>query len=194
LPQIRHDPTAEGLRRDAVTSPLYLAGKAMNAFFFDRIDADLARLSQINDILRAGCQRFGPAFQADLNDELARLGSGPLRSVQAVRIDPSRPLGTLAVEHVASRAFARRARGPIGQLLRCLADRDPTHSGDLLSYILFDGAFAAELIELGRGDAAAHHDELCDLFTLETGSDFAQDVRPFGVQAPEMRPSRPVPE
>ena len=151
-------------RRQAVGSPLYLAGKALNAFFFDRVEADLARLAHINDILRAGRNCFGPAFEADLNDELARIGTGPLRRIHVVRIEPSRPLGALAIEHVTSGDFSRQPRSAASRLIDCLAERDLAGTGDLLAYLLFDGAFAAELIELGRADAAAHHDELCSFF------------------------------
>lgn len=158
-------PEVEESRRKAVTSPIYLAGKALNAFFVDRVDADLTRLEQINHILEAGRRRFGPAFEADLNDELACLaGAGPLRRIQVLRIEPSRPLGTLAVEHVTSRDFARKEKGAAGTLLRCLADRDPSRSGDLLAYLLFDGTFAARLIELGRADARERHEDLCEIF------------------------------
>jgi len=154
-------------RRKAVGSPVYLAGKALNAFFVDRMEADLARLGQINDVLRAGRNCFGPAFAADLNDELTRLGAGPLRRVEVLRIEPSRPLGALAIEHVTSGEFTRRVRGTAGWFLECLAERDVTRSGDLLAYLLFDGAFGAKLIELGRSDAASRHEELCGFFESE---------------------------
>ena len=155
------DPGAGQARGSAVTSPVYLAGKALNAFFADRVDADLSRLEQINDLLECGRQCVGAAFEADLHDELARAGAGPLHRVNVLRIEPSQPLGALAVDHVTSRGFARRQRNAAGRLLRCLADGDPSRSGDLLSYLLFDGGFAADLIDLGRADARARHGELC---------------------------------
>jgi NTE family protein len=87
-----------------------------------------------------------------------------------LRIDPSCSLGTLAVEHVTSRDFARQARSPATRLIECLAERDATGSGDLLAYLLFDGAFAAKLIDLGRADAASRHDQLCT-FLAPVGQD-----------------------
>ncbi|MCQ8140448.1 hypothetical protein, partial [Vibrio parahaemolyticus] len=81
-----------------------------------------------------------------------------------LRIDPSHGLSRLAAEYVASRAFARRERGIIGRVMRCLADAGPTRTGDLLSYLLFDGGFAAELIALGKSDARARHSEICAFF------------------------------
>jgi NTE family protein len=93
------------------------------------------------------------------------MGAGPLRRVRLLRIEPSRSLGALAIEHVTGGDFSRTARGTARRLIECLADRDATRSGDLLAYLLFDGAFAAKLIELGRADAAARHDELCSFLT-----------------------------
>ena len=41
---------------------------------------------------------------------------------------------------------------------------------DLVSYLLFDGAFASRLIDLGRADAAARRDELMAFFETDGGS------------------------
>jgi NTE family protein len=153
---------------DSITSPLYLAGKALNALFADRVSADLARLRHTTDILRAGSRRFGPTFEREINLELARGRTAPelpapeLHEIDALGLEPSEDLGALAAEYVTSRAF--RSSGPAGTLLRCIADGDPMRVGDLLAYLLFDGGFTATLIDLGRADARRRHDELCTLF------------------------------
>ena len=148
------------------TSPLYLAGKALNALFADRVEIDLARMSRTTAILRAGTRRFGPSFEHDINLELARGGGPALRAIEAVCIEPSLDLGALAAEHVKSAGFAASAPGVAGTLLRCIADGDPNRVGDLLAYLLFDGSFTATLIDLGRADARARHDDLCALFAV----------------------------
>ena len=48
--EVRDDPA----RREASTSPLYLAGKALNALYLDRTEADVARVEQLSAVLRAG--------------------------------------------------------------------------------------------------------------------------------------------
>ena len=163
-PLAKQEVSDDQARRDATTSPLYLAGKALNALFLDRTEVDVARVDQLSNVLRAGRRRFGPTFDAELNAELGRMHVNPLHEVTTLRIGPSRDLGKLAVELVTSSAFAKRERGLVGHAMRCLAQSGPTRTGDLLSYLLFDGAFAAELIALGRADARAHHAELCELF------------------------------
>jgi NTE family protein len=156
----RQDAAAQQARRDDVASPIYLAGKAVGALFADRLDADLGRMQQVNAVLRAGTARYGATFPAELNRELARGGAAPLRCVGVLRIEPSEDVTEIAAEHVASPAFARRERSAAGRLLRCLGGVDPAHAADLLAYLLFDGGFAAELIELGRTDVRARRDEL----------------------------------
>ena len=50
--------------------------------------------------------------------------------------------------------------GPGIQLLRRLATARGADEADLLSYILFDGHYAAEVARLGYEDGRLHHDEL----------------------------------
>ncbi|MEO6417816.1 MAG: phospholipase, partial [Polyangiaceae bacterium] len=59
---------------------------------------------------------------------------------------------------------AQRAPGWLGKMLRRIGEREGAGEADLLSYLLFDGEFAARLIELGLKDARAKHAELCAFF------------------------------
>lgn len=144
----------------AMASPLYLAGKALNALFGDSLEGDLDRLTKINLVLRAGARRYGPHFAAELDRDLAALGAPPLRPIDLLHIEPSRDLGEVAAAYVTGPRFAGQRRSGAAWVLRCLAGDEPRRAGDLLSYLLFDGGFAAELIALGRADARARHDEL----------------------------------
>jgi NTE family protein len=154
-------------RAEAYPKPLFLAGKALNALLLDHTEYDLQRMQRINLILEAGHASFGDRFEEMMNHELARLRGAPLRRIQAVHIRPSEDIGALAADFVAkgrmkvSGMLARR-------LIHRLADGEARHESDLLSYLLFDGDFAEDLIELGRRDAAKKEDELASLFDVGT--------------------------
>lgn len=145
-------------REHAVSGPMFLLGRMLNALLLDRVDADVDRLEQVNELLRAGTRSYGPRFCATLAG--ARDGLPP-RVVQSLVVRASQPIGRLAGELVRSRRFA--GRGLIGRLLRSIAAAEGTPEADLTAYLLFDGDFAAELIALGRNDARAHHEALCAL-------------------------------
>jgi NTE family protein len=152
-------------RAEAYPKPLFLAGKALNALLLDHTEYDLARMQRINLILEAGAASFGDKFEDMMNHALVRLRGAPLRRIQAVHIRPSEDIGALAAQFVRSGRmqvhgmFARR-------LIQRLAAGEARHESDLLSYLLFDGNFASQLIELGRHDAASKADELAQLFDM----------------------------
>lgn len=148
---------------DLFPGPLFLLGKTLNALLLDRIDTDLARLDTINRILDAGTRYAGPGFVDGLNRELGFAEGQGLRPMDALLVRASQDIGKLAAEHVREPAFAR-VSGMARRVMRRLAEPDSRNEADLLSYLLFDGAFAGKLIELGRADARARHEALCAFF------------------------------
>ncbi|HYY52572.1 MAG TPA: patatin, partial [Myxococcales bacterium] len=146
----------------ALSSPLYLFGKLLDALLLDRVENDLANLRQVNAALNE-LSRVSHAVPSSLAAALQNAGGG-LRPVADVFIRPSHDLGTLAA-HILERASVRsRLSGPAGYLLRRLGEAagrgDPS---DMLSYLLFDVEYASELIRLGEQDASARKDELEEL-------------------------------
>ncbi len=146
--------------------PLFLLGKTLNALLLDRIDTDLSRLQTINRILEAGTRVAGDGFVAALNREMGFAPGKGLRPMRALLVRASADIGRLAAEHVRSPAFAKVGGLP-GTVMRRLAEPDSRNESDLLSYLLFDGAFCAKLIDLGRADARARHEELCAFFATD---------------------------
>ncbi|MBA3393348.1 MAG: patatin-like phospholipase family protein [Deltaproteobacteria bacterium] len=152
-------------RTEAYPKPLFLAGKALNALMLDHTEYDLQRMQRINMILEAGHASFGDKFESMMNHELVRLRGAPLRRIHTVHIRPSEDIGRLAADFV--RAGRMRVDGLIARkMISRLAAGETKHESDLLSYLLFDGDFASELIELGRRDAAKKEDELAALFDI----------------------------
>jgi NTE family protein len=164
-PDAARDEALEQERIEATPKPLFLAGKALNALLLDHTEYDLQRMQRINLILEAGRASFGDQFEHRMNHELVRLRGAPLRRIQAVHIRPSEDIGALAADFVASGKL--RVDGLLARkLIQRLADGESRRENDLLSYLLFDGNFAAQLIELGRRDAAKQEDELVALFDV----------------------------
>jgi NTE family protein len=152
-------------RAEAYPKPLFLAGKALNALLLDHTEYDLARMQRINLILEAGTASFGDKFEDMMNHALVRLRGAPLRRIQAVHIRPSEDIGALAAHFVRSGRMSVRGR-VARRLIQRLAAGEARHESDLLSYLLFDGDFASQLIDLGRHDAARKADELAALFDV----------------------------
>jgi NTE family protein len=122
-------------------------------------------MQRINMILEAGHASFGPRFEEMMNHELVRLRGAPLRRIQTVHIRPSEDIGRMAADFAA--AGKVKVTGTIAKgLIHRLAAGEARRESDLLSYLLFDGDFAAELIDMGRRDAAKKEDELASLFDV----------------------------
>jgi NTE family protein len=145
--------------QQALSSPLYLFGKLLDALLLDRVENDLANLRQVNAALLE-LARVSNAVPSSLAAALQAAGGG-LRPVADIFIRPSHDLGALAAHILGRPSVKARLSGPAGYLLRRLGDAaargDPS---DLLSYLLFDEEYSNELIELGERDAASRKDEL----------------------------------
>ena len=160
----RHLPLPKPEAEKEAGGPLAILGQTLNAFMLDRVDSDLDRLRRINSILDAGTRRYGAEFVDEINRELGygeRIRVRPLRSLL---IRSSLDLGALAGEYARSRTFAERASSVVSRLLRRLSSAEGEAHSDLLSYVLFDGEYARQLIALGRADARARHEDLCAFF------------------------------
>ncbi len=159
------NPAIERQREEAFAGPAFLLGKTLNALLLDRLDGDVERLVRINDILAAGSREYGDGFPDALNRQLGVPEGDPgLRWIRTKVIRASEDIGRLCGDFVRGPAFERSRKGLTGRALRRLARSEGMEEADLLSYILFDGEFASELIALGESDARAQSDALCEFF------------------------------
>jgi NTE family protein len=161
VPEVAAPPS---LAAGAAPGPLFLLGKALNALLLDRIDGDVDRLERINAILDAGRRRFGPTFVEELNREMQSPPGRGVRPLRTCLVRASCDIGVLSADFVRRPSFGERVSGITARVMKALADDDASREADLLSYLLFDGHFAGQLIELGRADARAQHGELCEFF------------------------------
>ena len=137
----------------------FLVGKILDAFLLDHIDYDLDRLRRFNAVIQA-VRAVGSADAKRFDEVVTKMRGAPYRVVGELMIRPSADLGQMAGEVARAGKFRGTGGGTGIQLLRRLATARGASEADLLSYILFDGLYAAEVARLGYEDARAQHEEL----------------------------------
>jgi NTE family protein len=154
-----HDVKMAGRRFliDQYPSALFLLGKILNALMVDKTEYDLDRLLRFNAVVEAA--------QQTVHDPMLSLRGAPYRKIDTLVIRPSEDIAAIAGRHLKEGTIASRAGGLVGPLLRRMAETDEGQANDLLSYFLFDGEFASDLIQMGMRDAHAHRQKIVDFFS-----------------------------
>ena len=140
----------------------FLLGKVLNAFLLDHVDVDLELLRRLNNVLKDGEACYGSSFIDAMSSEAKKRNESPYRYVESFEIRPSEDIGHLASEHVrrgkliGNPFFTRRLLGAL--------DIGAGDESDLASYLMFDGHFCRQLIEMGRADAHARRHEILSFF------------------------------
>jgi NTE family protein len=140
----------------------FLLGKVLNAFLLDHIDVDIELLSRVNHVLSEGTAVYGPTFTEAMSAEARKRGAQDYRYVNCLTVRPSEDIGRLASAHVRRGRFIGDPM--VVKRLFNLLDFGVGHEADLASYLLFDGQFCRQLIEMGRADAKARREELLGFF------------------------------
>jgi NTE family protein len=171
LVALRHPPDAESdaavpsPREASYGNPAYLVGKVLNAMMLDHIDYDLHRMHLMNGLLLGGEQAFGDTFLPRINEIIRASRGTDYRVVRDCVIRPSEDLGRMAGRCYAERSRSLSPARLVADLvMRSAAHGVPEGEADLLSYVLFDGAYTRQLFALGRQDAMAQADEIAHLF------------------------------
>lgn len=166
-PEEQNGPKApDAERMDQFPSAPFLLGKILNALLLDKTEYDLNRLRRFNALLEAGEQAFGEAFTEALGHVMRPMRGAPYRKVDTLMIRPNEDIAEVASRHARLGSVATRAGGIIGPLIRRIADTGGENEGDLLSYLLFDGEYASDLVRMGMRDADAKRQELIEFFKV----------------------------
>jgi NTE family protein len=162
----------------------FLLGKVLNAFLLDHVNTDLLEVQRINDFLRDGIHAYGPSFLDRINEAAkARGAMASRRLLSSLVIRPSTDIGQVAADYLASNRV--RFGKALGRAFLSLLDVGAGADADLASYLLFDGEFARELIEMGRRDAHARRAEI-EAFLFEdpdSGASTEKSVDSFATHA-----------
>lgn len=151
---------------EAYVNPLFILGKVLNALLLDRAEYDLDRLRLFNAVIDGGEKAYGPDFLQRINSIIVPIRGAPYRRVEDLYITPSEDIGAVASRHAGRGKAALRLRGIVSwAFTRISVHGLPRGEADFLSYLMFDGAYAKDLIRLGMADAAAHKDDLVSFFS-----------------------------
>jgi NTE family protein len=151
--------------RGAELSSVFLVGKLLNALLLDPVAYDLQVLERLNQVMEV--------LEETLDaDDLARIQSvwikhrgAPYRRLKKLVFQPSRDLGRVAGEFIKKSLKTTHLRPVARYLIEKLAHDSPEPEADWASYLLFDGSFAHELIEIGRRDARDQAEKIREFFT-----------------------------
>jgi NTE family protein len=126
-----------------------VAGHALNSIFLDSLDADLERLTRINNTVSLIPGR--------------KESETTLRRVESLVISPSVPINEIAAK------YAHLLPKPVAFLFRGVGAFGEGGS-TLLSYLLFEKEYCCELMSLGYKDAMNQKDEIIAFLTEENYS------------------------
>jgi NTE family protein len=165
-PRETHEATMIKQRVEDYANPIFLFGKVLNALLLDPVDADLARMRLMNEILEDGEKAYGAEFLDRINTVTDRERATPFKKIEDLVIRPSADLGQLAGQ-VLENMSQEHLNSPLLRFAARSVSSGPglTPESDLLSYLLFDGNFLAPLTVLGYSDARARESELAEFFS-----------------------------
>jgi NTE family protein len=165
----KQEPGKDGRIPDAVEqspSAAFLLGKILNSFLSDKTEYDLQRLERFNALLDAGERAYGEGFGASLGAAMTQARGQSYRKVEALMVRPNEDIAAVAAKHLRLGSVVARAGPIVGPLLRRLAGTGGEREGDLLSYLMFDGEYAADLVAMGMRDSDAMRQQLIDFFAV----------------------------
>jgi NTE family protein len=131
---------------------VFLLGKLLNTLVLDPIDYDLQVLERTNDLARILDEVIEPHARSRVDDLLTRSRGSPYRVVESLVFRPSTDLGKLAARYLREEGTDFPTDFVSRMVLQRAAAAD-VEAADWATFLLFDGKFAAKLIEAGYDDA-----------------------------------------
>ncbi len=121
-----------------------ISGYVLDTLFMDSLNADIERMNRINTTI------------SETRDKSVEVSDTTLRPIEFLVISPSADIGEIVARHIDKTPLAVRA------LLRGMGAMN-REGRPLISYLLFEGEFCQELIDLGYQDGMAQRDDILKL-------------------------------
>ena len=148
------------VREASYKNPMFLLGKVLNALLLDPTHYDLQVLERFNQVIDTMEKVLTPDQLAAFHRVVRQDRNMAYRKLKTLVFRPSRDLGEIALEY--ARGIKPEGLGP--RLIHRLANQKSVWQSDLISFLCFDGPFAAELITLGRSDATRRAKDIREFF------------------------------
>lgn len=153
-------PRSEQAEQQTLTtypSLAFLAGKVLNALLVDPMGYDLQILARVNDLVDVHRRGLHAQSREELDRVMIKRRGATYRHIDTLVFVPSEDIAKLASRYLKENLKRFDVGVVARRLLRTAADEN---SSDWATYILFDGGFAEQIIDLGRRDALQRRDEI----------------------------------
>jgi NTE family protein len=155
----------EAAAQDAAdVGPMFLIGKLLNALLLDPVAYDLQMMERLNQMMEVLEEALPPDQLERVQKVWIKHRGAPYRRLDTLVFTPSEDLGKKAGEYIRTRLDSSELQTLARYFLERAAAETPQGEADWASYMLFDGGYAHELIELGRRDAHAKAAEVKRFF------------------------------
>ena len=124
-----------------------ILGHVFNSAFIDAFDSDTTNLSRINQLIGM------------VNNSDPRASTEPFQKIDLLSINPSKAIDEIAQRHM------EHLPKSLKLLLNILGATNKGGGSSIASYLMFDGQFCKELIQLGYDDGIANK-ELMEQFFM----------------------------
>lgn len=158
--EVADDPGELRRRTAAYPSPFFILGKVLNALLLDPINYDLGVMRRFNQLWSVLEETLTVDEMRRVRGVVEDTRGVSYRRLETLVFHPSQDIGDITTRH----AKRLGAKSLPGVLMAVSARLRAQFESDLLSFILFDGDFAEELISLGRHDAHERADEVISFF------------------------------
>lgn len=159
IPVLKHERPASRTELRTYPNLTFMSGKLVNALLADPVERDLQMLTRLNRVVEVLEETLDADELARVHEVWEQNRGAHYRKLDTLIIRPTADIGIIAGDRI-----REGVPGPAGWIFKQVLRRTGAREADWASYVLFDGKFADQLIELGRRDAMRERDKVRAFF------------------------------